>query len=1213
MKKEFTSLAGAMLAGAICMFALLSVGVAQEFRGTVTGTVMDPNGAVVPNATVIVKNKDTGVAVTLKTNDDGVYNLPTLSPGTYSISTSLSGFKTSTRQNIQVRVDDHLTIDFKLEIGNTAEVTVMTNDEMLERGSVTTGILISSRQVQELPLPEGAVFTLALQSPGVVYTGDPNFQGPTSNGNLAGFRTDGAAGNVINLDGSPDLGSAAAVAFTPPADAVQEFKVNTNSFDAQNGYTAGSTVNVALKSGGNALHGAAYYFNRDKSRTANNFFNNRQGRPRPERKYFRWGFTLDGPVEIPGIYNGKNKTFWLFSMEKQNDNVAQPTTFFVPTALERTGNFSEIASTTPIYNPYAAFTGGTCNSGNVCRPAFANNIITPGLIKQYALNYLALYPLPNLPVVNGIGQYVSDMNLHRPYQSYLGKIDHNFNSNNKIFGKYYYSKSREDRYNWIGGEGSPTQGFEYRVNKGGNIDYTSILSSSMIFDFRGSYNLYSLRRAPAKPLSPASLGFPAAALATLSRSSVIPRMDFASFASTSISNAIGANRSDYGEGRLVPFHLMSMQPTVTKTFASQTIRAGYDFRQVHEQFDSTGFASGRFLFDGTYTTQCANSNAACASSGSNSTQRAAYGRDLAAFLLGIPTANSNSLIDNPTSYNVKSNYHGMFVQDDWRVTQKLTLNLGLRYEIESGIYDSADRLVTGFDTTTANPLQAAAQANFTASPPASVPTTFNVLGGMTFATSGDRHAQATDKNNWQPRVGASYALGSKTVLRGGFGIFTAPFLVTPPLQSGFSTPTLFVPSTNNGLTFTATLDNPFPGGVAASQGSSQGLATFIGRDLTILSHNRENTQFKRLVVGIQRQLPFGLGLDASYVSGWGSNLAVARQLNYIPLTYLNSTTPTFDSTVSTFLAATVANPFRTLVSDNATYNAATIARRSLLTPFPEFGNITLTDYTGTNRYTALQIQVIKRFTQGLSLNGSYTRSREKERTQRLNPQDASLTEQLSANDRPNRWTFSGIYELPIGKGRTFGSHWNHWLDALIGGWQVQANYEWQSGEPLLFANVYFNGDPKTLKSMLGKRNAQGQKYGVDIPAFDVSGFYPAGTVLNGGAAPASIAVGNNNQISGANTVRYFPLTVDGLRNQRFLNFNAGISKNFHIREGMKFQIRVEAVNALNNPYFNAPNLNPSNMPNLVTPGVDNTGKFGFTTGPTRQPPRDIQIGGRFTF
>ena len=247
------------------------------------------------------------------------------------------------------------------------------------------------------------------------------------------------------------------------------------------------------------------------------------------------------------------------------------------------------------------------------------------------------------------------------------------------------------------------------------------------------------------------------------------------------------------------------------------------------------------------------------------------------------------------------------------------------------------------------------------------------------------------------------------------------------------------------------------------------------------------------------------------------------------------------------------------------------------------------------------------------MNASYTRSREKERTTRLNPQDANLTEQLAPNDRPNRFTLSSIYELPIGRGRTIGSHWNHLLDALIGGWQLQGNYEWQSGEPLLFGNVYFSGDPSTLKSKLGKKDENGRRYGIDIPAFDVTNFYPAGTALNGGAAPAAIALGNNNQQSGANTVRYFPLAVDSLRNQRFLNFNVGLSKNFRIREGMKFQIRIEAINALNNPYFSAPNLVPTNMPNLITPGVDNTGKFGFTTGPTRQPPRDIQIGGRFTF
>lgn len=1213
MKKNPTRTVAVLVAGMLCIFAAAAITFGQEFRGTVTGTVTDPSGAVIPDASVIVKNLDTGVAVTLTTNGDGVFNLPTINPGRYSISAGVKGFKTSTRESVEVRVDDHLTIDFKLEIGNSAEVTVVAGDEMLERGSVTTGILISSRQVQELPLPEGAVFTLATQSPGINYTGDPNFTGPTANGNLAAFRTNGTAGNVINLDGSPNIGSNGAVAFTPPADAVQEFKVNTNSFDAQNGYTAGSTVNVAVKSGTNSLHGSAYYFNRDKSRTANNFFNNRQGRPRPERKYYRWGFTVNGPIELP-IYHGKNRTFFTFSMERQNDNVAQPTTFFVPTALQRNGDFSELLpSSTLIYNPYAAFTGGTCNSGNVCRPAFVGNVITPGLIKSYAQKYLNLYPLPNQPVVNGIGLYTSDMNLHRPYQAYLGRIDHNFNSNNKVFGKYYYSKSREDRYNWFGTEGSPTQGFEYRVNKGGNLDYTSILSSSTILDVRGSYNLFSLRRTPANPISSATIGFPSAALATIGNSSVMPRMDFASFSSTAISNAVGANRSDYNEGRLVPFHLMSIQPTLTKTFSDHTVRAGYDFRQVREQFDSRGFASGRFLFDGTYTTQCASSNAACASSAGNSTQRNAYGRDLAAFLLGVPTANSNSLIDNPSSYDVRSNYHGVFAQDDWRVTPKLTLNLGLRYELESGIYDSQDRLVTGFDTVTVNPLQAQAQANFTALPPASVPTTFNVIGGITFASAGSRQAQAPDKNNLQPRVGVSYALNGKTVLRAGFGIFTAPFQITPPNQSGFSTPTLFVPSTNNGLTFVATLDNPFPAGVATSAGAAAGLATFIGRDLTILSHKRQNTQFDRFVVGAQRELPWGFVLDAAFVLGRGHNLPVVRQINAIPAQYLNSTTGFFDSTVSAFLSATVNNPFRNLVPSNATYNAATIARRSLLTPYPEFGNIALTEYNGTNNYSALQIQVVKRFNKGLSLNGSYTRSRETEKTQRLNPQDLDLASQLSANDRPNRWTFSSIYELPIGRGRAWGSHWNHVVDALIGGWQVQANYEWQTGEPLLFANVYFNGDLNALKSMLGKQNAQGQRYGVDIPAFDVTGFYPPGTVLNGGSAPASIAVGNNNQQSGANTVRYFPLTVEGLRNQRFLNFNAGLSKNFRIREGMKFQLRIEAVNALNNPYFNPPNLNPSNMPNLVTPGVDNTGKFGFTTGPTRQPPRDIQIGGRFTF
>ncbi|MBK8148099.1 MAG: carboxypeptidase regulatory-like domain-containing protein [Acidobacteria bacterium] len=1178
---------------------------AQEFRATITGSVKDPNGANVVGATVVVKNIATNIANTVTTNEDGSYTVPFLVPGKYSINVSGNGFKTSVRESVELNVDDRLTIDFQLEIGTQAEVNIVAGADLVERGSVTTGTVISNRQVEELPLPEGAVLTLVTQAPGVVYTGNPQFTGPTANGNLASFRTNGAGGNQINLDGSPNLAFAGQVAFTPPSDAVQEFKVQTNSFDAQNGFTAGSTVNVALKSGTNKFHGSVYYYDRDKSRTANNFFNNRLGLEQAPRKYFRYGGSVNGPIF-------KDRTFFLFTYEKQKDNISEPTTFRVPTALQRTGDFSELLPSTVIYDPATAFLGNTtCGTtgtlGTVCRTPFAGNIIAPGRINSVSQRYLNLFPLPNQPIVNGIGVYASNMNLLRPYESYLGKVDHNFNESHKIFGKYYYSKSSEDRYNWLGQPDSPTRGFEYRVNKGANVNYTATLSSSLILDVRGSYNLFSQERRPANPIAPADLGFSSAALSAFRGSTVIPRFDFASFTTASIANAIGSNRSDYNEGLYRPFNLMSIQPTVTQIFGDHTFRYGYDLRILKEKNETNGFRSGRFQFDGTYTAQASNSSTAL---------RAAYGRDLAAFLLGIPTASTNSFADNPTVYDVKSTYHGVFFQDDWRVNQKLTINWGLRYEYETGVTEAEGRIVTGFDKISANPLRASALANYNASVPTGVPVDAfqSLAGGLLFATSASDANQSVDKNNWQPRVGVSYSLDDKTVIRAGFGIFVAPFQITAVNQAGFSTPTLFVPSTNNGLTFIADLNNPFPSGVAESPGSSLGLATFIGRDLTVLANERKNAQFWRFIAGFQREMKFGIGLDVNFIHSRGYDLAVNRSINNIPTAYLNAGTE-FSSTVSTFLGASVPNPFRGLVPSNATFNAATIARRNLLTPYPEFGNVVLGEYNGTSNYTAIQIQAVKRFTKGLSLNASYSFSREHESTAYLNPQDENLTDQVSPTERPHRITFSGIYELPIGRGRWIGKDWNRWVDALIGGWQFQSNYEWQSGEPLVFGNVYYDPqavNPYLLKSRLGKKNEAGLRYGIDIPAFDVTGFYPAGFILNGASAPASIGLGTTN-IGSNNTLRYFPLTTGKLRNQRFLNFNLGMSKNFRIREGMKIQLRVEAINVLNTPYFSAPNLSPSNTPNLTTAGASNLGRFGFTNGPTRQPPRDIQIGARFTF
>lgn len=1227
MKKSLRY-AGQISFAAIIMAMAFAITIsAQEFRGTISGTVNDPNGAAVAGASVVAKNLGTNVTSTAVTNDSGSYTIPFLIPGDYSVTVTANGFKTGTREKVPVSVDNKLTLDFALEIGTSAEVTVIAEAELLERGSVSTGTLVSQRQIEELPLSEGAPYTLATQSPGIVYTGDPNFNGPTANGNLAGFRSNGtvgnqvnkSGGNVINLDGSPNLAYDGQVGFTPPSDATQQFNVQTNTFDAQMGFTAGATVNVATRSGTNKFHGTAYLYNRDKSRTANNFFNNRAGLDRPERKYNRYGFTVNGPII-------KNKTFFMFSYERQNDNVAQTTTYTVPTALMKQGNFSEILSTTPIYDPATAYNGNsTCGTtgtlNRVCRTAFAGNIIPTNRLYAPALAFMQYFPDANLPGLTD--NYITNQNLHRPYRSYLVRVDHKISDSTNIFAKYYHSRNTEDRYNLTMEEGSIFQGFENRRNNGGNAGFTTMLTSKFIFDLRGSWSMFKLKRFQEDQPTAADLGF--TGIPTQRQGNIFPRFDFTNFMT------IGSLRSDYNDGRERPFDMFTLQPTFTQIHGNHTLKYGYDYRRLHEQFDYQGYASGRFLFQGTYTMQ---------NSSSGNTERDRLGRDLASFLLGIPVAGSNSLIDNPTTYNIASQYHGLFFQDDWRVNSKLTLNLGLRYELETGFKEKNGQMIVDFDRTAASPIRDQVLANYNSSVPAGVPiSTFqNLSGGFIFANDASQPNQKMDTNNWQPRVGFSYSLNDKTVIRGGFGIFTSPFQIISQnvlFQPGFSTPTLFVPSTNNGLTFIANLANAFPSGIADSPGSSLGLRTFYGRDLTsvgnngpttvILQNQRQNANYKRFIIGVQRELWGGIAVEATYIHSRGSNLAVNRELNYIPrdcvrsdtsgpclidLATANPATLIADITsANTYLGASVANPFRGLVTDSATWNAATIARRRLLTAFPQFGNVSVTEYNGTSNYNSLQFQFMKRFGKGLSLNGSYTWMRDHLKDQYLNPQDTELTDYISPFERPHRITFSGIYELPFGKKRQWGSNWHPVVDAILGGWQLQGIVERQSGEPISLPNLYYNGDPTQLKSKMGQKDEQGRIYGVDIPAWDLSGFY-----IGGVQAAANVPGVANNYASGsAVTLRTLPITLDGLRNQRFLKFDAGFSKNFRIRENMKLQVRVEAINLMNTPYFSAPTLTPATVP-TTTNGITNyLGTFGYTTAPVRQPPRDIQIGGRFTF
>lgn len=1200
--------------------AFASLATAQDFRATINGNVTDPNGAAVAGATVTVKNNATNITVSVTTNGEGSYVVPFIVPGTYTITATSSGFKISTRENVVLKVDDRLPLDFALEIGAAAEVSIIADTELLERGTVTIGTSVSQRQIEELPLAEGAPYVFATQAPGMVYTGDPNFQGPTANGNLAGFRSNGtqgnqvnaSGGNVINLDGSPNLAYDGQVAFTPPSAATREFKVQTNSFDAQMGFTAGATVNVATKSGTNKFNGEGYFYDRDKSRTANNFFNNKAGLPKPERKYNRYGAVLTGPIF-------KDKTFFLFSYERQKDNVAQTTTYSVPTAAMRTGDFSALivnpaniadANNTIIYNPFS----GAVSGSNVVRTSFGCptsgavpvgstcNIIPAGSLYAPALAFMKYFPMPNLPGIQN--NFITDQNLIRPYRSFMGRIDHNINDKNSIFGKYYHSRNTEDRYNLTMTPDSIFRGFENRRNNGASASWTSTISSNLYFDLRGSWGKFELIRFQDGQPTAGDLGF--TGIPSSRQGNVFPRFNFTNFLT------VGSLRADYNDGRDRPFDMLTIQPTMTYIRGNHTIKTGYDFRRLHERFDYGGYASGQFTFQGTYTMQASNSG---------NTQRDRVGRDIASFLLGIPASGS---IDNPQVYDISSAYHGVFVQDDWRLTSKLTLNIGLRYEIEGGYKEKEGRIIVDFDRNAASPIAAAVLANYNASVPAGVPITNfqNLKGGFVFASGSSQANQLTDKNNFQPRIGISYSPDQKTIIRAGFGTFTAPFQIVSQsvvFQPGFSTPTTFTPTTNNGLTFIATLGNAFPTGILPSVGSANGLMTFAGTDLTsvgnngpttvILQKERKNATYTRYIVGVQRELWGGIGAEATYIYSSGKNLAVNRELNFIPrncvrsdtggpclidLATANPATLIADlASATTYLTTQqVANPFRGLIPNQAPWNGTNIARRRLLTAFPQFGNVSVTEYNGTSNYNSIQLQFIKRFTKGLSFNGSYTWSRERLKNQYLNPQDTELNEYISPNERPHRFTMSTIYELPFGKGRQFGSSWNSVVNAIFGGWQMQGIFERQSGEPLLLPNLYYNGDITQLQSNYSETNVNFGRYGIDRAGWDTSGF------SIGGVVPG---VGNNFNSGSAITLRNVPFTTDNLRNQRFLKFDLGLSKNFRIREGMKLQIRMDAINALNTPYFSSPNVTPSST------------SFGFTTAPVRQPPRDIQLAARFTF
>jgi hypothetical protein len=1192
--------------GVLLCLGLTAAGIvrAQDVRGSISGLVRDTSGGVMIGVNVTIQNVATGVSIKTTTNKSGLYQVLFLVPGRYVVSAEAPGFRKRNSQELELLVENRLTQDMTLDPAVGEEVSVVAEQAILETSTPTSGEVIDSKTIEEMPLADGTAYFLARLAPGVEFTGDRGFTRPMDNVNLAGVSASGlvretasgennsVSSTEFSFDGASNMISQNRMGFSPPAGAVQEFKVTTALYDAQYGQGGGGSVSLALKSGTNTLKGEVSYYNRDESRSGNTFFANRLLQPKEARDYHRANITLHGPIT-------RNRTFFMVSGEYLFDNAPEPIVGTVPTELMRQGNFSE--TVVRMYDPATTrrVPATTGTGTTIVRDPFPGNIIPQDRFHPISQNVMQYMPLPNVPReqwrADLTNNYYSDRNRPYDYRGGIARIDHVVNESNRLFVNFFKNWREEDRGNWS--EMEMSQLFDYRANNGGVLGWTSTLSPTMILDVRANVQKFDEWRVPATELRAGDLGFSPSVVSLTRDYENMPRFDFSTF------NDLGRNGSNR------PFLAMGIQPILTKISGKHSFKGGYEGRVIREQFEDYGDRAGSYVFNNGPT------GAGSTNPGSGSF------RDWSAFLVGVPSSGD---FDTSTDRINRTWYHGLFIQDDWRISAKTTINMGLRWEMEGPMTELRGRNTRGFDFVTANPIEAPAKARFATdfaanraafeTAPGSgkyvvTPDTFSATGGYLFSDEQHKDLWTAPKLNFLPRLGVAHQIFSDMVVRVGFGMYMLPYRLSGIDQRGYSRTTSVqathttgerssfprLPSDPDGGVY----GNPLPNGLLEPVGSSLGLLTNVGQDTgTIVPYERDHHQ-RRIVVqaGIQYKLPWNTLFETNYVASRGYNLIVGRSLNYIPAEFLIDSI-TRDPARETFFTNDVPNPFRGIeaVRGDDHFNDL-IDREKLMRQYPHFENLTKQEHTGSSTYDALQLRIVKR-SKTLTLSANYTYSRLLQKLTRLNPSDADLTERVSPGERPHSYKLVAVVELPFGKGRKWLTDAPGWLDAIAGGWRVSANYLWQSGSPLSFGNWYYDPtrNPNDLKSMTG-HDAQGRRYGIDIPAWDTSGFY-FGEVVDNKASAAQLA-DDRIRINSSRYKRSFPQTIDGVRTPPYHNLDIGLGKTFDLRRA-KLQVRIEAINAENYAEFNAPSTDPT------------SGSFGISTG-QRTLPRDVQVGLRLTF
>lgn len=1122
---------------------------AQDPRGRILGRVTDSSGAVVPGVEVKAVNTATNVAVSGATNDQGNYEILYLIPGVYQVSAELQGFKKYIRDGIEVRVNDRITLDVNLEPGAIAEtVTVTGQTPLLEASTASIGQVVDNRRLIELPLSGGNPFTLTRLATGVMNFGAPNHPNlapaveVVSNITVSGTRDHNSE---YAVDGTPAMWGRNA-SFVPPADLVQEFKVQTSIFDASIGHSPGGVVNVMLRSGTNGLHGSFSEFHNNNVLQGLDFFqrqylynpatgpvtSEKRKQVAPQHVINRYGATAGGPVLLPRIYDGRNRTFWVYGFE----GLIRPSTergsynYTVPTLAERKGDFSALLALGARYQIYDPATIRPAPDGRFSRQPLPGNLIPAARLDKMAQNLLSYWPEPN-----AVGSADGRLNYFRPsrsqneYSSHTVRVDHNFSSRHRVFGRYNQThqlfESGQDFPNIANGN------TRHRYNKGIGFDDVYVFSPELLLNVRYGLSRFIQTNNPfGKGFDLAGAGFARPLIAQLDPQGItFPQIAVDQYAQ------LGSN---YPSGQFTNYHTWAADLTWSR--GNHGLRFGGEYRLYREHTTNYSYATPRIEFGSGYTNGPLDNSPA-----------AQIGQGLASYLLGIPTGGR---LDVNASSAEQSNVWALYVQDDWKITPRLTLNVGLRYDYESPLTERFNRSVRGFDFAAVNPIEAAARANYARAPIPELPADrFRALGGLTFAgvAGQPRELWRADRNNFSPRIGFAWSARARMIVRGGYGVFFVPLGADRDSvnQSGFTQRNNLTPSTDNGQTFLASLANPFPSGFQMPAGATGGLSTDVGRAVSFFNPAPVNGYMQRWSFGLQHELPQRVLAEASYVGSRGTKLGVSRQLDPVPAEYL-SKSPVRDQAVIDRMTAQVANPFYPLLA-GTNLSGRNVARSQLLRPYPQFTGITASGPIGYSWYHSLQARTERRFANGFTAQAGYTWSKFMEATGFLNPTDARLEEAISDQDRSHRLTFSGIWELPVGPGKWIGSAWKGIAKHAAAGWQLQGVYEAQSGAPIGFGDIVFYGDIKAIP--LEKSRQTLARW------FDTDAGFERDPLKQ---------LGSN--------IRYFPTRFSGLRTKGLNMWNLSVLKNFLITEKLRLQLRSEWLNAFNHSHFAGPNTNVTN-------------------------------------